>query len=258
MKLRDLTGQTFGYLTVLERAENQYTVSGHSKVMWKCRCKCGTVKIIAAGELTSGGTKSCGCLNLEKIRLPKEYLREENNYDLNTYEYVIGYDSNGNSFIFDKDDYELVSQFCWHKHHNYFEAKDIRNNSDKSIYLHKLIMGCERDGRSILVDHINGDQSDCRKCNLRIATASQNNRNRTGSGRSGVCGVNWHNRDQKWEVSISINGKRLHIGSSKDYAEAVKMRAEAEEKYHGEYGYFKSRNIDIQDVINNYNQLEVT
>ncbi len=257
MNFKDLTGQTFDYLTVIERAENHYTSGGHSKVMWKCQCKCGAVKIVHSVDLLHGHTKSCGCWNLEKAKFPKEHLREMNDYDLDTYEYAVGYDKNGNSFIFDKDDYELVSQFCWHKHRNYFEAKDIRNNCDKSIFLHKLIMNCEREGRTIMVDHINGNPDDCRKSNLRIATATENNRNRVGFGKSKVCGITWHSRDKLWEVSISLNGERKYIGRSKDYSEAVRMRVEAEEKYYGEYGYFKSRNIDIKQLIKDHEQMEV-
>ena len=57
----DLTGQRFGRLTVIERAENI-----GKKTMWKCRCDCGNEKIIRADDLKSGRSKSCGCYNKEK------------------------------------------------------------------------------------------------------------------------------------------------------------------------------------------------
>ena len=38
---QDLTGQTFGYWTVIDRAENQ---NGH--VAWNCICKCGTKRAV--------------------------------------------------------------------------------------------------------------------------------------------------------------------------------------------------------------------
>jgi hypothetical protein len=59
---RGLTGQTFGRLTAVERAEN--TADGRAR--WRCRCLCGTVKTVAASELTKGGTRSCGCLGDEQ------------------------------------------------------------------------------------------------------------------------------------------------------------------------------------------------
>ena len=54
-KALNLQGQRFGFLTVLEKAESR-----GGKTYWKCRCDCGTEKIIQTGHLTSGATKSCG------------------------------------------------------------------------------------------------------------------------------------------------------------------------------------------------------
>ncbi len=57
MAFEDLTGQTFGYLTVINRAEN----NKYNRAQWLCECDCGTRKIIDACSLKSGNTKSCGC-----------------------------------------------------------------------------------------------------------------------------------------------------------------------------------------------------
>ena len=61
-KVIDLTGQTFEYLTVLERGEN--TADGHAQ--WVCQCKCGNKKTILGKSLRNGHSKSCGCLKKEK------------------------------------------------------------------------------------------------------------------------------------------------------------------------------------------------
>lgn len=63
----DLTGQRFGRLTVIERAESKITPNGSRKAMWKCRCDCGNIVTVKGASLKTGNTKSCGCLNLEKI-----------------------------------------------------------------------------------------------------------------------------------------------------------------------------------------------
>ena len=63
-KIRDLTGQKFGLLTVLCRAEN--TPAG--RVKWHCQCECGGTKIVASTELLKGRTRSCGCLGLAQRR----------------------------------------------------------------------------------------------------------------------------------------------------------------------------------------------
>jgi hypothetical protein len=65
VKFQDLTGQKFGKLTVVSRAENNK--SNH--VMWNCICDCGkATNPISAGALKSGNTTSCGCVHLAKAR----------------------------------------------------------------------------------------------------------------------------------------------------------------------------------------------
>jgi hypothetical protein len=59
-KFIDLTGQVYGRLTVLSRAENKSSLT-----CWYCRCICNTVNIIRGGDLNSGKVQSCGCLNTE-------------------------------------------------------------------------------------------------------------------------------------------------------------------------------------------------
>lgn len=56
-KLIDLTGQRFGKLTVIERAGTK-----NKHVTWRCICDCGKETIVKGNSLTSGLTRSCGCL----------------------------------------------------------------------------------------------------------------------------------------------------------------------------------------------------
>lgn len=65
MKFQDLTGQRFGKLTVISRAEN----SRDNHVMWDCRCDCGKLtNPIRSCHLKSGNTTSCGCAHKEELR----------------------------------------------------------------------------------------------------------------------------------------------------------------------------------------------
>ena len=59
-KFIDLTGQRFGRLVVLERAENK-----NKRTFWKCECDCGNVCAIRADKLKSNHTTSCGCVHKE-------------------------------------------------------------------------------------------------------------------------------------------------------------------------------------------------
>lgn len=52
----DLTGQTFGLLTVLNE------VKRNNMLFWHCKCNCGNFVDVKADNLKSGNTKSCGCL----------------------------------------------------------------------------------------------------------------------------------------------------------------------------------------------------
>lgn len=61
MRPIDLTGKTFGRLTVIGRAENGKS----NNCQWLCRCACGSEKIIASTALRQGRTVSCGCYRKE-------------------------------------------------------------------------------------------------------------------------------------------------------------------------------------------------
>lgn len=58
---KDMTGQVFGNLTVVFREPNYITKNGQEAV-WRCRCQCGNEVTVRAGQLRSGHTQSCGCL----------------------------------------------------------------------------------------------------------------------------------------------------------------------------------------------------
>ncbi len=66
-KAKDLSGKIFGRLTVLYRVKPPTPQKQRGIVFWKCKCSCGNEKIIRASCLTSGSTKSCGCLISERI-----------------------------------------------------------------------------------------------------------------------------------------------------------------------------------------------
>lgn len=56
-KVKDLTGQRFGSLTVLEQTDERR----NRQVVWKCRCDCGNITYVVGQSLRSGHTKTCGC-----------------------------------------------------------------------------------------------------------------------------------------------------------------------------------------------------
>lgn len=56
-RFKDLTGQRFNKLKVIE-----LSFIKNKRAYWKCQCDCGNIRIVNAGHLKNGHTKSCGCL----------------------------------------------------------------------------------------------------------------------------------------------------------------------------------------------------
>lgn len=56
----DITGQTFGRWTVLERAD-----TARRNIVWRCRCACGTEREVIGKDLRSSHSRSCGCLSAD-------------------------------------------------------------------------------------------------------------------------------------------------------------------------------------------------
>lgn len=67
---KDITGNVYNRLTVLGRGKDYISPGGHKNSQWWCICDCPEHNIILVriSNLTSGNTKSCGCLDKEKAR----------------------------------------------------------------------------------------------------------------------------------------------------------------------------------------------
>lgn len=76
-----------------------------------------------------------------------------------------------------------------------------------------IVHGAIPDGLEI--DHINGDESDNRICNLRLATKSENQQNKRRprkDNKAGLLGVCWFERAKKWRAQITVNGECKYLG----------------------------------------------
>ena len=81
-KLKDIKGQKFGKLTVLERAEDFIGPAGR-ETQWLCKCDCGNTVVVRGHSLRNGHTKSCGCAVIEastkhgmhNTRIYTEYMK---------------------------------------------------------------------------------------------------------------------------------------------------------------------------------------
>lgn len=235
-KLIDLTGQTFGRLTVIERALND----NQGRARWLCECSCKERnRVIVSGynlKNKKNLTNSCGCLNKESIY---QSLKKYNKYDL-LGEYGTGWTSNTNEeFYFDLEDYNKIKDYCWR------ESNDGYIVTLDNLLMHRLILGV-LDKPNIDIDHIEHNTKDNRKSKIRLVDTTHNMMNKSlmsNNKTSKIAGVTWDNQKNKWHSYISTYGKRIELGYYKDINEAIKIRKQAEDKYFGEYSYDKSMNI---------------
>ena len=226
----DLTGQKFGRLTVIRKAENP----SEAHIKWLCECECGNFITTRGTSLRSGITKSCGCLVSDKIRECNKANKKCNVYDL-TGDYGIGYASNTNEpFYFDLKDYDKIKDYYWSANTDGYMYSTC---DDEYILMHRLII--DENNPEMQVDHFNRNRKDNRKENLKSVTPQHNNWNRgmNQNNKSGVTGVRWNKKAEKWIAYIM----RKHLGTFNSFEDAVKARKRAEQKYFGEYSY---NNID--------------
>lgn len=67
MRLIDLSGEKYGRLTVICRAENK-----NGRTRWLCECDCGSLVEVSGNDMRMGKVQSCGCIKAEKCRAQSE------------------------------------------------------------------------------------------------------------------------------------------------------------------------------------------
>ena len=69
----DLTGQRFGRLVVVSRAESK-----NQRTMWNCVCDCGKKVVVGSKDIRNGKTKSCGCYHKDNYAQPPRMIGRKN------------------------------------------------------------------------------------------------------------------------------------------------------------------------------------
>lgn len=240
----------FNKLTVIEVDEESKLDKNGKKVFpsewkYKCKCSCTSGKITSPSKwaLTSGYTKSCGCLTIEKC---VERNTKENKVE-DCGDYFKLYKRNSDIFCtFDKEDYDKVKAQCWGiDGKGYFQCIQRGGHKDNVVHilLHRFLVNAPDDK---IVDHKDGNKHNNRKENLRITTLSENGMNKViqSNNTSGTTGVYWNAKRKNWCAQIKKDKHTQHLGSFKNKEDAIKARKGAEEKYFGEFSYDNSRGID--------------
>lgn len=140
----------------------------------------------------------------------------------------------GLSTLVDEADYDYLNSFRWclaDSRWNYYVAGYV-NGSKQS--LHRFILNAPPGTQ---VDHVNHNGLDNRRCNIRLASASQNAANRRPqSGSSRFKGVTRSgSKLPLWRVYITANRKRLYLGTFADEIEAAKAYDAKAKELYGEF-----------------------
>lgn len=123
----------------------------------------------------------------------------------------------------DDEDYDLIMAHnrLWTRVKSGAVARSMLRKSltefgkGRKVAMHRLVLDLwNDDGRD--VDHIDGDNLNNQKSNLRIVTHSQNLHN-TGKMVRGILtskykGVSWHKKAGKWQVYLCVKGHRIYGG----------------------------------------------
>ncbi|EPB8173207.1 hypothetical protein ACRTAL_002384 [Clostridium perfringens] len=202
---KNLIGQKFGLLTVLEKKSEKK--AGSNRIYYLCQCECGNKKWIRSDALKSGNAKSCGCRG-DRDLIGKKFgkltviNKIEGKSKRRKKEYLCKCEC-GNEKIVCRDD--LISSHtkscgCLHKEKCAINSKKAFNFLKENDWI---------EGTSITQLQ--------REKPIRTNT-------------SGVTGVTFESRKGKWRAYLEFKGKRYNLGSFEDKNEAINARKEAEEK----------------------------
>jgi len=145
----------------------------------------------------------------------------------------------GKFALVDDEDYNYLIQWKW----TFFKSTDEHNGyacirdkkTGKIIFMHSVLIPTPI---GMQVDHINTIKSDNRRCNLRLATRSQNNANRKRYRKNRIGkykGTRFDKRYNTWSAYITFNKKQIHLGTFKNEEDAALVYNEKAIELFGEF-----------------------
>jgi hypothetical protein len=207
-KFEDLTGKRFGRLIVISRTEN-----AGKRISWNCICDCGKEKVVTTGNL-KGKTKSCGCMRAEMVTTSNitHGLSKKSEYSI----------------------WKAMISRCYRKTTSNFihyggrgiTVCDEWKNSFEVFYSD---MG-DKPSEEHTLDRIdvNGNYE---PFNCKWATKKEQARNRRIRSKTGVTGVSFNKRLNKYQAKIKVEGEEFYLGSFDTLEKATEARSKAEKEY---------------------------
>lgn len=135
--------------------------------------------------------------------------------------------------LLDDEDYPNFQEYKYYCDGRGYARRGIKTDGIKSTRaLHREIIDCPD---NMMVDHINHDTLDNRRCNLRIVTTNQNQQNSNPNGNRKYKGVYKNSKTDRWEARIGHNKKQHYLGIFATQIEAAMAYDIAARPLFGEY-----------------------
>lgn len=164
------------------------------------------------------------CVSKSEISSLYNVNKRYNSYKEINANTIQGTISNGSTFLIDKEDYDKIFPYSWHKHKDGYMRTRISSYKDKNgkthnsyILMHNLIMGKKK---GLELDHLNGDPADNRKSNLQYKTHFENMDNVVGYVGNKIKGTYYSKRERKWKALITYKNAKYYLGTFDNYDEA--------------------------------------
>lgn len=139
-------------------------------------------------------------------------------------------------FLFDLEDLPIIqSRDSWYKDKDgYLVSSYFFDDTRRFVRFHRIIMNAQPNQ---CVDHINKNKADNRKQNLRCCKREDNdlNRNLYVTNTSGVSGVYFDKKRNKWVASITYRRTKIYIGRFDIKEDAVRARLDKEMELYKEF-----------------------
>ena len=210
-KAIDLTGQVFGNLTVIARAEN----NKRNKAQWLCQCACGKRKVVSRKALKAG-QKSCGCAMGIKGAVWKPII-DRHAHSNKLYNKWVGMHYRCES--------PKASSYQFYGGRGISVCEEWSGENGYEHFKEWAVTHGYSDGLEI--DRIDNDRGYF-PSNCRWVDHQENCFNRRARNASGYAGVNYRKDVGKWRAVIMVDGKNMSLGTFSTVEEAIEARQKAE------------------------------
>ncbi len=155
----------------------------------------------------------------------------------------------GQVALVDDGDFDYINKYKWFVLKGRYTSYARTKIKNKIVAMHGLILDIT--GTEMFSDHIDHNGLNNQRSNLRVATRSENSKNRTSAGKSKYLGVTLKAQKIKyinkngeikvylyppqWRSRIQVNGKEIHLGYFKTEIDAANKYDEVAKIYHKEF-----------------------